>query len=87
MNSNYKQLTQKLDLCGQTQREAVRKQDRAEQKPQQIATDSIAAREGGFRSAFAGGHRLIDFEKLRDHNPAAFAFLVMNTRHDPRFNF
>jgi len=78
---NSRNLNRRLDLCGTLERvakrEAIQKEQR--QAPQQIAADSAAAYERGFRSAFAGGHRQIDLNKLREADPAAFAFLVRNT--------
>ena len=77
---NSRNLNRRLDLCGALERvakrEAIWKEQR--QAPQQIAADSAAAYERGFRSAFAGGHRQIDLTKLREADPAAFAFLVRN---------
>lgn len=66
---------QRLDLAGLNEREEARKQ---EQQAQQLPADSAAAHQRGFRSFNPEGHRLIDLQKLRERDPAAFAFLVMN---------
>jgi len=78
---DWKKTSQRLDLAGLNERIAKREQVQKEQRqsPQQVATDSLEARERGFRSAFAGGHRQIDLKKLRERDPAAFAFLTRNT--------
>ena len=69
-----------LDLHGmeerEQRREEVRKQE-AQQTAQQV--DAVEAVRRGFRSFLEEGHRKIDLQKLKDRDPAKFAFLVRNT--------
>lgn len=73
-------LNRRLDLCGTLERIAKQEQVRKEQRqtPQQVAADSAAAYERGFRSAYTEAHRQINLKRLAESDPAMFFFLTKN---------
>ena len=79
MNSNFRSLTQKLDLCGLPQREEHRIQKREQQVPQQI--DAAAAVRRGLRSYLDAAYREIDVKRMLN-DPAELYFRLANSRPD-----
>jgi hypothetical protein len=77
MNQNFKQLTRDLDLCGQTQREEVRKQEQGRQVAQQI--DAAAAVRRGLQGHLAEMQRTINVKRMLN-DPAELYFRLANSK-------
>ena len=78
---NSRNLHRRIDLAGTLERAAKREQVQKEQRqaPQQVAADSAAAYERGFRSAFTEANRKINLKRLAESDPALAFFLTRNT--------
>ena len=74
-----RQAQAEVNEAAEAYRAALARVRKQEQEPQHLTIDVAACERGLYSYDAQAAYRVIDLKKLRDRDPAAFAFLVQNS--------